>query len=68
MKQGLGVSLDLHIEPYDGDHVLSPQEIEEAKADLKKLYEETEGYDLYIIGIACKIAKAEVKDIEEYTI
>ena len=68
MRQGLGVSLDLHIEPDDPDHVLMPEEIEEAKADLTKRYEEMAGYDLYVVGIACKVTKSEVISIEEYNV
>jgi len=68
MKKGLGVSLDIHIEPYDDDHVLSEQETEEAKEDIRKLLKENEDMDLYVIGIPCKISRVTVKDIEEYAL
>ena len=66
MKQGLAVSLDLQIVPYDEDHVLSSQEVEEAKADLHKLLKEMDDTDVYVIGIACQSKEVKVIDIEVY--
>ena len=66
MKRGLGVSLDLQIVPYDDDHVLTPEQIEEAKADLTSIFEEMEDMDLDVTGIACQIKEVKVIAIEEY--
>ncbi len=66
MRQGLGVSLDLQIVPYESDHVLSAEEIEDAKADLRKIFGELSDTDVYVIGIACQIKEVEVIEIKEY--